>query len=245
MGKASWSRDELLLTLDFYFQHRENIPGKQSKELIQLSNQLRTLAITLGKAVDDKYRNVNGVYMKLMNFKHHDPDYSGVGLSGGSKADEEIWSEFSTEPERLKKLSNTVREFLSEERTNSADLKSEIEEDNEDIEASEGKLLRRIHYSRERSATLAAKKKVQFKEKHGSLHCEVCGFNFEKSYGDHGTDFIECHHTIPVSQLTPNSKTKLSELALLCSNCHRMIHRSKQMLSIAELKDIIANVRAG
>ena len=38
---------------------------------------------------------------------------------------------------------------------------------------------------------------------------------------------------------SPDEKTKLEDLVLLCSNCHRMVHRSKPWLSIEGLKRII------
>ena len=71
----------------------------------------------------------------------------------------------------------------------------------------------------------------------GKLSCEVCGFDFKARYGDLGEGYAECHHTIPVSQLKKQQKTKLSDLSILCANCHRMIHRSRPMLSIEQLKE--------
>ena len=48
------------------------------------------------------------------------------------------------------------------------------------------------------------------------LECEVCGFDFEVTYGELGKNFAECHHKVPVAKLTPKSKTKLSDLAIVC-----------------------------
>ena len=41
--------------------------------------------------------------------------------------------------------------------------------------------------------------------------------------------------------LDPNDprNTKLEDLALVCANCHRMLHKGKPCLNIAELKKII------
>ncbi len=44
--------------------------------------------------------------------------------------------------------------------------------------------------------------------------------------------------------ITEGHKTHIDDLALVCSNCHRMIHRSKHWFSVAELKAIIAKARA-
>ena len=73
-------------------------------------------------------------------------------------------------------------------------------------------------------------------EEKGFLSCDVCNFKFVDKYGLYGKDYIECHHTKPVSELRPGQKTKLSDLSLVCSNCHRMIHLKKPWLSIEELR---------
>jgi len=38
------------------------------------------------------------------------------------------------------------------------------------------------------------------------LRCEVCGFDFERVYGDHGKGFIECHHKNPVKDAAKRRK---------------------------------------
>ena len=64
-----WSRDELIVTLDFYFQHSPSIPDKSSEDIIELSAFLNRLQSKLGGEISDKFRNTNGVQMKLANFK--------------------------------------------------------------------------------------------------------------------------------------------------------------------------------
>ena len=76
-------------------------------------------------------------------------------------------------------------------------------------------------------------------EERGDLECDVCGFNFFDSYGDLGEGYIECHHTKPVSELQPDEKTKLKDIALVCANCHRMLHRKRPWLSILQLRSLI------
>jgi 5-methylcytosine-specific restriction enzyme A len=71
------------------------------------------------------------------------------------------------------------------------------------------------------------------------LACEACGFDFAIRYGTRGKGFIECHHPKPVATLAEGHKTHLDDLALVCANCHRMIHRSKPWLSVLELKAMI------
>lgn len=72
------------------------------------------------------------------------------------------------------------------------------------------------------------------------LKCEVCGFDFEAVYGKLGAGYIEVHHTKPVCEGERITDIN-NDLVMLCSNCHKMIHRGKgNILSIEELKGLIA-----
>ena len=92
------------------------------------------------------------------------------------------------------------------------------------------------HYRIERSDKLRKAKVDLVLKKHGKILCENCEFSFEKKYGARGKGFIEVHHIQPLAALLPNVVTKLSDLMLLCSNCHRMVHRKKPLLTPEALK---------
>jgi 5-methylcytosine-specific restriction protein A len=74
---------------------------------------------------------------------------------------------------------------------------------------------------------------------HG-ITCLACGFNFQEVYGGHGEGYIEIHHIYPLAA-RKNSKSvnPKTDLIPLCSNCHRMVHRKKEVLSVDELKKLI------
>ncbi len=82
----------------------------------------------------------------------------------------------------------------------------------------EGKLVERKHKYRERNAKLIASAKAAFLKENKKLICTVCKFDFEKKYGERGVGFIEAHHTIPVSDMKSGQKTKIEDIALVCSN---------------------------
>lgn len=109
----------------------------------------------------------------------------------------------------------------------------------EDSEFPEGKEQELKHKTRERNQALVKKAKDLFKKKHGRLYCEVCDFDFNKKYGAIGSDFIEAHHTVPISKLSGEVKTKVKDIALVCSNCHRMLHRKRPWLEMKQLKKLI------
>jgi 5-methylcytosine-specific restriction enzyme A len=75
----TWVRDELILALDMYLRCAGNPPRKGSAEIDELSETLNRLGRYLGIATRDRFRNVNGVYMKLMNFRRFDPVFTQTG----------------------------------------------------------------------------------------------------------------------------------------------------------------------
>lgn len=106
----------------------------------------------------------------------------------------------------------------------------------------EGDKKQRWHEYRERNSKVIQSAKQQAYDRDPWLRCEACGFSFVKYYGEHGEDFIEAHHKIPIATLKPGSRTRVEDIALLCANCHRMIHY-KGLLSIDELRDKIRKPR--
>jgi len=95
------------------------------------------------------------------------------------------------------------------------------------------------HLRRERNRAIVEAKKAATLSAKGHLCCEVCGFDFSASYGDLGAGFCEVHHLVPLSAATESITTTLDALAILCSNCHRIIHRSTPMLSVEDLSKVV------
>lgn len=109
--------------------------------------------------------------------------------------------------------------------------KANVDLTEDDLGFSEGKKSLRRHVKRERNASLVKKAKTKFIKEKGKLYCEVCDFDFKDKYIDDIVDnFIEAHHLKPISKLEENEKTKISDLVMLCSNCHRMVHRYKPFI---------------
>lgn len=71
-------------------------------------------------------------------------------------------------------------------------------------------------------------------------HCNICGFDFQKMYGDLGKDYIEVHHITSIGELTTSigyeGTDPAKDLIPLCSNCHSMIHRKSPPYNPDEIK---------
>lgn len=114
-----------------------------------------------------------------------------------------------------------------------------LKELDEDERFPEGKEKYRIHKSKERNQKLIAIKKHKALLQDPNLPCEICGFSFKTKYGDIGDKFIEAHHIFPISELNEETESKITDLILVCSNCHKMIHKRRPWLTIDEMKKLL------
>ena len=101
----------------------------------------------------------------------------------------------------------------------------------------------KLHRHLERDRKLPRRLKESRLKETGKLECEVCSFDFTATYGSVGDGFIEAHHRIPVHQLKGKEKTRASDLALVCSTCHRMLHRADPQLRVEELRALLLGKR--
>ena len=89
-------------------------------------------------------------------------------------------------------------------------------------------------------------------KKDSDYTCQACGLKYDKVYGDYSKkkDFIEAHHIEPKfkvkGEVQTNKKMSRSakDFAMLCANCHRMIHRmmrkeKDRVISLKEFKSKI------
>ena len=159
--------------------------------------------------------------------------YTGKGLAGGSHVEEEVWKTFAKALEKLRKASAAILAGATEL------IDARIEADEEEEGSQEGRILTRVHKVRERDSGISRKKKQKVIDSTGRLQCEVCGFDFTVMFGELGNGFAECHHGRPISTLGAGQKTKLSDLHIVCANCHRMLHQGKPWLSVEQLKLLI------
>ena len=75
---------------------------------------------------------------------------------------------------------------------------------------------------------------------HHGYTCSVCGFDFEKIFGDIGKRFIHVHHIRPLGEIGEAYQVDpVEDLIPVCPNCHSIIHRKRPAYTIDEIKDII------
>jgi 5-methylcytosine-specific restriction protein A len=85
------------------------------------------------------------------------------------------------------------------------------------------------------------------KQHHGS-RCQVCDISFAEKYGPLGEGFIEAHHLTPISLLEegkPVNYDVANDFAVLCANCHRMIHRTADPSDLAGFRSLFQSRNGG
>ncbi len=133
---------------------------------------------------------------------------------------------------------STIRDIVEIELIKTVPIEIIVEE-NDELGFPEGKDKYLLHISKERNQELIKiAKEKRFKE-NKKLCCEVCEFSFVDKYGEIGEGFIEAHHLFPISELREETLTKIEDIALVCSNCHRMLHRRRPWLTLENLKILI------
>jgi 5-methylcytosine-specific restriction enzyme A len=123
-------------------------------------------------------------------------------------------------------------EILWESFTNSASFTFPEEVEQAQSEIFEGAVKRVSVNAYERSPE-ARRKCIE----HYGVTCKICGFNFEKTYGKAGKDFIHVHHLKQMSEIGETYQIDpIQDLRPVCPNCHAIIHKRTPSYTIEEVK---------
>lgn len=225
-GNPNWTRDETILALDLYLESGDAMPSPTDERVIELSNLLRALPYHDRAARKPSFRNPDGVSFKLQNIRQV---ATGRGLGNVSQMDRRVWEELGHKRDEVKRLASLIR-------TGIEIAASEEDEVDNELEFTEGRTVTEAHKRRERNPNLR-RKFIEKRRINGRLACEICG-GIEPNH-PLGESMFETHHILPLA-VGAERKTKLSDLALLCANCHRMLHRAialqKRWINIPEAK---------
>ncbi|MEU4676519.1 HNH endonuclease [Micromonospora sp. NPDC023737] len=229
LPNPDWTRDEIILACELVEANSWRQLDANDHRVKSLSELLQSTAIHRGRRNPD-FRNPAGVALKTYNIVSD--------RSNGNQLDKVVREEFRSSPEEMRAMAARIRELL---RGGSVEPTVDLPEpDVDEVSAREGGLALRAHLRRERDPKLRRRKLADAKRRGVPIACEACGFDFERFYGGRGRDYIECHHRTPL-HVTGETNTKLTDLALICSNCHRMIHRMRPWLTVEALAELVAS----
>lgn len=239
-GRAdAWTADEIIVAADVLRQNDWRDLRETDPQVRALSDLLRSLPEHREQAAEDpKFRSPGSVRRKMTDLRTAHPDYQGSATRGGVTT-LRVVEAFAENPADMAAIAATTRR----EWERAIETGALIEAPDIDIhaEAHEGRMTLVSHLRRERDPKLRARKIEAVLRAHGALACEVCEFDFGATYGELGEGYIEVHHVVPL-HASGETVTRLVDLALLCSNCHRMIHRRMPWLTPEELRARVRRV---
>jgi len=103
-----------------------------------------------------------------------------------------------------------------------------------------------IHYEgAKKQITVNAYERNPFARKkcieHYGATCCICGYNFQKHFGDNFKDKIHVHHIKPLSEVNEEYEVDpIQDLIPVCPNCHFIIHSRIPAYKISEIKEHLA-----
>jgi 5-methylcytosine-specific restriction enzyme A len=239
---ADWTRDEVILACDLVCSNGWHELRAEYPQVIELSELLQRYWVHPVEERAETFRSPKSVSRKTADIATQHPDYAGTPTRGG-KADRQVLDEFLADPEEMHRQALAIRAAIAAGEVTEDSVDDLTDPDLDGASASEGGILEQMHLRRERDRGIRNKAVKAYKRQHGHVACQACGFNFGAAYGPHGEDYIECHHKVPLSE-SGATVTRISDFVLLCSNCHRVIHRTRPWLSFPELLDLIAAQQA-
>jgi 5-methylcytosine-specific restriction enzyme A len=215
-NNPKWIRDEEILLADLYFTYRNNIPGPQHSEVIELSRLLEATPWHSLESRASTFRNPTGIALKLQNLKCIE---TGYGMRNVAAIDRQILDEFASRQDQLSEMAAAIRKGIG--------LVASLEIAEADLEQNfmftEGRLLTAIHLRRERDPRLR-KALLRERQRKDRVCCDLCGASFETFDAIHRMAAFEVHHLVPLTSSGLSRRTTLHDVALLCAVCHRLMH---------------------
>lgn len=230
-GNPNWTWDETVLALELYQRLGGVVPGPRDERVLALSAELRSLPYHATAARKPTFRNADGVAFKLQNLRQV---AIGRGLSNVSQLDRRIWAELGSNPSEARRLGGLIRAALGD-----AGKSTEPP----DLVFAEGRLVTEWHRRRERSPKL--RQHLLAARRPSGLRCDICDIAPTGLREDLREVIFEGHHVVPLAEAVGH-ETRLSDMALLCANCHRLIHgliaQEGRWVGIAEARSIIGAI---
>lgn len=238
MRSPNWTTEELILAADLADRNEWKGVNGNHEGVRELSVFLRSAEIHPGAATDPAFRSANSVGMKVNNLRASHPSHSGKGLRV-SKSEIQIVQEFVESRDLMKAAAQQIRAYHD---ASYPVLEDQTPPDTEVVEAAiEGGARYITSLRRERDPKLR-RAKIQAHTQDGKeLACEICDFNFLNAYGKRGEGYIEVHHRTPLHH-SGSVISEISDLILLCANCHRIIHRGS-WITPEELSNLMSSIR--
>lgn len=233
MKNPNWTREELILALDLYFNLDQGQMHKGHPDVIKVSDEL--IGLNIHKEIPDKvkFRNPSSVSRRLGNFKTMDSGYDGEGLANSGKLAKQIWKEFNQHRDKLRKEADLIRQLYLKPRSQKQKDLAEQKFNHQ------SEFLFQFHRNRETDPLVNKVKKGMVLMSSKSLKCEVCGFDSIAFYGEIGSDLMEIHYIKELKNEPGLESSPMEDFIIVCSNCHKVLDKKLGLIDADDLKMLI------
>jgi 5-methylcytosine-specific restriction protein A len=229
-----WVDDELLVVLDLYLENRR-VLEENDPRVIAASELLNRLPLH-PQAGTPGFRTPDAVVLRMANYRSYDPSTAAKGMSNAGQRAGQIWQRYAESPITVRDLVTSIRAIADP--TGPLLEEAGAPEPDEDV-VLEGRLVYRLHRRRERHPALRHRKLKQITNAGATPACEVCGLFPEPIFGPGSNLMLECHHLLPLRLGERN--TRLTDVALVCANCHRALHARGLLATLEDLRAVLPN----
>lgn len=230
MRQPRWNIYELLLAVNTYFEIGDAKKINPDNPLvIELSQTLRALPIHKDK--DDVFRNITGVYMRLLNIASLDVNFKHY-LKNISKLLRKIFLYYINKETKLKNIVSAIISCLPLP----FEYYNPLEKSAQTFMA--GNILYLYHLYLENMTKISKLVKDNYakREKGRCLCCEIELSNY---YGELGYKLLELHYTEPITNYHNGMEVLAGKFVPLCPACHKLAHSDPDLLEISNLKNTI------
>lgn len=221
MANVSFTRDEVILTLDVLYFSGEKHLSPQSKSIVELSQLLNRLPIHPADKRPENFRNSVGISHQIDRFRKGyttEGKTWNVGLLFFLIAEE-----FSNRHDELHSIAQAIRRNASY--FSSFPFGSVLEQD----DFPEGALLGHLHRVLEQRDG----RKVRLRER-----CAICQLEPEAIYQPCGS-ILQNHLIIHPIELNGSVKYDTTNFITVCPNCHAALHRYRPWLGKENCENLL------
>jgi len=196
--------------------------------------------------LQDRLRGISEDWKQVDRIREHDGKLAAYILSHKEQVEQGVNSRSirRTADNVIGEKTNLFGHTNARSASSLIEAGSRPEVDIEAIAGREGRLLARLHVYRERDRAFSKRVRGYYLSKgNGKIECNACRKFPVNVYGPLGHSAIEVHHKVPIEELQPDTVTTLTEMAVLCANCHRVVHSKRPCLLVEEVGDLVAAQR--
>lgn len=196
----NWTYEEVVLAAGLVARNGWKGLRATDPRVVELSELLRRATLHPLQGRPQNFRSPSSVQRKTFDIATQHPEYEGTPTRGG-RHEAPVIEAFLARPEEMHALAHALSDSLAVWASGAEGAEPSgafADPDQEVLAAWEGTARAVLHLRRERDPKMRAAKIASVAAAGVRIACEVCRFDFERTYGAVGQGYIEVHHVRPL-----------------------------------------------